>query len=85
LLRGVWSVYGLWVTAVGFLIGHYVQATIWLTLTLLTIVVIPLLLIAPFINVAMTIRDAKLINRVQDLINQGYKVLVVRVRGTLIT
>jgi uroporphyrinogen-III synthase len=29
----------------------------------------------------MTIRDAKLINRVQELINQGYKVLVVRGKG----
>jgi magnesium-transporting ATPase (P-type) len=62
-------VYGLWVTAVGFLTGHYAQATIWLTSILLTIVVIPIILTAPFINAAMTIRDAKLINRVQELIN----------------
>jgi len=74
-------VYGLWVTAVGFLIGHYAQATIWLTSILLTIVVIPLILIAPFINTAMTIRDAKLINRVQELINQRHKVLIVRGKG----
>jgi len=74
-------VYGLWATAVGFLTGHYVQATIWLTSLLLTIVVIPIILIAPFINAATTMRDAKLINRVQELINQGYKVLVVRGKG----
>ena len=74
-------VYGLWVTAVGFLTGHYAQATIWLTSILLTIVVIPIILTAPFINAAMTIRDTKLINRVQELINQGYKVLVVRGKG----
>jgi hypothetical protein len=71
----------LWVTAVGFLTGHYAQATMWLTSTLLTIVVIPIILTAPFINAAMTIRDTKLINRVQELINQGYKVLVVRGKG----
>jgi len=71
-------VYGLWVTAVGFLTGHYAQATIWLTSILLTIVVIPIILTAPFINAATTIRDAKLINRVQELINQGHKVLIVR-------
>jgi hypothetical protein len=74
-------VYGLWVTAVGFPTGHYAQATIWLTSTLLTIVVIPIILIAPFINTAMTIRDTKLINRVQELINQRHKVLIVRGKG----
>ncbi len=74
-------VYGLWATAVGFLTGHYAQATIWLTSILLTIVVIPIILTAPFINAATTIRDAKLINRVQELINQGHKVLIVRGEG----
>jgi hypothetical protein len=74
-------VYGLWATAVGFLTGHYVQATIWLTSLLLTIVVIPIILIAPFINAATTMRDAKLINRVQELIYQGHKVLIVRGKG----
>ena len=74
-------VYGLWVTAVGFLTGHYAEATIWLTSILLTIVGIPIILTAPFINAAMTLRDTKLINRVQELINQGYKVLVVRGKG----
>jgi hypothetical protein len=74
-------VYGLWATAVGFLTGHYAEATIWLTSILLTIVVIPIIFTAPFINAAMTIRDTKLINRVQELINQGYKVLVVRGKG----
>jgi uroporphyrinogen-III synthase len=29
----------------------------------------------------MTMKDTKLINRVQELINQGYKVLVVRGKG----
>jgi hypothetical protein len=71
-------VYGLWATTVGFLAGHYAEATIWLTSLLLTIVVIPIILTAPFINAATTIRDAKLINRVQELINQGHKVLIVR-------
>jgi len=74
-------VYGLWATAVGFLTGHYAQATIWLTSTLLTILVIPIILIAPFINAATTMRDAKLINRVQELIYQGHKVLIVRGKG----
>jgi hypothetical protein len=71
-------VYGLWATAVGLLTGHYAQATIWLTSILPTIVVIPIILTAPFINAATTMRDAKLINRMQELINQGHKVLVVR-------
>jgi hypothetical protein len=74
-------VYDLWATAVGFLTGHYAQATIWLTSILLTIVVIPLILIAPFINAAMTLRDTKLINKVQELINQKHKVLIVRGKG----
>jgi len=73
--------YGLWATAVGFLTGHYAQATIWLTSTLLTIVVIPMILTAPLINAATTIRDTKLIDRVQELINQGHKVLIVRGKG----
>jgi len=74
-------VYGLWATAVGFLIGRYAQATIWLACTLLTIVVTPPIFARSFINATMTIRDAKLINRVQELINQGHKVLVVRGKG----
>jgi len=71
-------VYGLWATTVGFLTRHYAQATIWLTSLLLTIAVIPIILTAPFINVTTTIRDTKLIDRVQELINQGHKVLIVR-------
>jgi hypothetical protein len=71
-------VYGLWATTVGFLTGHYAQATKWFISTLLTIAVIPIILTAPFINAATTMRDAKLINRVQELINQGHKVLIVR-------
>jgi hypothetical protein len=71
-------VYGLRATAVGFLTGHYAQATIWLIITLLTIVVTPPIFARSFINATMTIRDAKIINRVQELINQGHKVLVVR-------
>jgi len=74
-------VYGLWATAVGFLTGHYVQATIWLTSLLLTIAVIPIILTASFINATTTMRDAKLINRVQELIDQGHRVLVVRGKG----
>jgi hypothetical protein len=70
--------YGLWATAVGFLTGHYAQATIWLTSLLLTIAGIPIILTAPFINAATTIRDAKLINRAQELVSQGHKVLIVR-------
>jgi len=73
------AMYGLWATAVGFLIGHYAQATIKLISTLLIIiVVIPLILTDPFIDATKTIRDAKLVNRVQELISQGHKVLVVR-------
>jgi len=71
-------VYGLRATAVGFLTGHYAQVTIWLIITLLTIVVTPPIFARSFINATMTIRDTKLINRVQELINQGHKVLVVR-------
>jgi len=71
-------VYGLWATAVGFLTGHYAQATKWFISTLLTIAGIPIILTAPFINAAMTLRDTKLINRVQELIDQGHKVLIVR-------
>jgi len=71
-------VYGLWATAVGFLTGHYAQATTWLTSILLTIAGIPIILIAPFINAAMTLRDTKLINRAQERVSQGHKVLIVR-------
>jgi len=71
-------VYDLWATAVGFLTGHYAQATKWFISTLLTIAGIPIILIAPFINAAMTLRDTKLINRAQELVSQGHKVLIVR-------
>ena len=71
-------VYGLWAAAVGFLVGRYAQATIWLACTLLTIVVTPPIFARSFINATNTIRDAKLINRVQELVSQGHKVLVVR-------
>jgi hypothetical protein len=71
-------VYDLWVTAVEFLTGHYAQATKWFISTLLTIAGIPIILIAPFINAAMTLRDTKLINRAQELVSQGHKVLIVR-------
>jgi len=74
-------VYGLWATTVGFLTWHYAQATTWLTSLLLTIAGIPIILTAPLINATTTIRDAKLINRVQELINQGHKVLIVRGKG----
>jgi uncharacterized integral membrane protein len=71
-------VHDLWAAAVGFLIWHYTEATIWLTSLLLTIAGIPIILIAPFINAAMTLRDTKLINRAQELVSQGHKVLIVR-------
>ena len=71
-------VYLLWLSVVEFLAGHYVQATIYLALTVVCIIVILLILLVYFINATMTIRDGKLINRVQELINQGHKVLVVR-------
>jgi len=74
-------VYGLWAAAIGFLVERYAQATIWLACTSLTIVVTPPIFARSFINATMTIRDAKLINRVQELINQGHKVLVVRGKG----
>jgi hypothetical protein len=66
------------VSVVEFLAGHYVQATISLAFTVLGIVAILLILPKDFINATITIRDRKLINRVQELINQGHKVLVVR-------
>jgi hypothetical protein len=71
-------VYGLWATTVGFLTGHYAQATKWFISTLLTIAGIPIILTAPFINTATTLRDTKLINRAQELVSQGHKVLIVR-------
>jgi Na+/melibiose symporter-like transporter len=74
-------VHDLWATAVGFLTGHYAQATKWFISILLTIVGIPIILIAPFISAATTIRDTKLINRAQELISQGHKVLIVRGKG----
>jgi len=60
--------------------GFWVIAGEFLALSVGVIVAILILLILPkdFINATMTIRDRKLINRVQELINQGHKVLVVR-------
>ena len=66
------------VSVVEFLAGLYVQATISLAFTVAGIVAILLILPKDFINATITIRDRKLINRVQELINQGHKVLVVR-------
>ena len=64
-----------------FLIGHYAQANIQLKL-ILTVVIIffigPVVLTDPFFKATKTIRDAKLVNRVQELVTQGHKVLVVR-------
>ena len=74
-------VYLLWLSVVEFLAGHYMQATIYLALTMVVIVVIFLILLIYFINATVTIRDRKLINRMQELINQGHKVLVVRGKG----
>jgi len=66
--------YVLGVIAGKFLAWHYVQYIIYLVFTVIVIEVIP----NDFVNATMTIRDRKLINRVQELINQGHKVLVVR-------
>ena len=71
-------VLGLLVGVVEFLAGHYVQATISLAFTVLGIGAILLSLSDGFFDATMTIRDRKLINRVQELISQGHKVLVVR-------
>ena len=73
LLLGICG-YVLGVIAGKFLAWHYVQDIIYLVLTVIVIEVIP----NDFVNATMTIRDRKLINRVQELINQGHKVLVVR-------
>jgi hypothetical protein len=77
------SVSALFVAAVRFLTGHYARGTIWLIFILIFIVVIiffagPADLTDPFIDDTKTIRDAKLVNRVQELVSQGHKVLVVR-------
>jgi hypothetical protein len=71
-------VLGLLVSVVEFLAGLYVRVTISLAFTVVGIVAILLILPKDFINATITIRDRKLINRVQELINQGHKVLVVR-------
>jgi len=75
------SMSALCATVIRFLIGHYAQANIWLILTSTVVIIFfagPAVLTDPFIDDTKTIRDAKLINRVQELINQGHKVLVVR-------
>lgn len=77
LLLGIYG-YVLGVIAGKFLAWHYVQDIIYLALTVVDIVAILLILANGFIDATITIRDRKLINRVQELINQGHKVLVVR-------
>jgi len=77
------SVSALCATVIRFLIEHYARGTIWLIFILIFIVVIiffagPAVLTDPFIKATKTIRDTKLINRVQELVSQGHKVLVVR-------
>ena len=59
----------------------------YILLPLSVVFIIMLILIIPelFSHKTMAIRDAKPINRVQELINQGHKVLIVRVRSTLTT
>jgi len=70
LLLGIF-VYVLGVIVGKFLAWHYVQYIIYLALTVIVIEVIP----NDFVNATMKIRDRKLINRVQELISQGHKVL----------
>jgi len=77
LLLGIYG-YVLGVIAGKFLAWHYVQDIIYLALTVVVILVILLIFLNDFVNATMKIRDRKLINRVQELINQGHKVLVVR-------
>ena len=75
------SMSALCATVIRFLIGHYAQANIWLILTSTVVIIFfagPAVLTDPFIKATKTIRDAKLINRVQELVSQGHKVLVVR-------
>jgi hypothetical protein len=67
------------VAAVRFLTGHYARDTIWLIFIVVIIFFAgPVDLTDPFIDDTKTIRDTKLINRVQELVSQGHKVLVVR-------
>jgi len=80
ILLGLVSVLSV-VAAVRFLTGHYARATIWLILTFIVAIIFlagPVVLTKPFIDATKTIRDAKLVNRVQELVSQGHKVLVVR-------
>jgi hypothetical protein len=75
------SMSALCATVIRFLIGHYAQANIRLILTITVVIIFfagPVDLTESFIHVTKTIRDAKLINRVQGLVSQGHKVLVVR-------
>ena len=61
-----------------FIILKYI---LWLSLLLLSVafIIMPILAIPELFRLkTMTIRDTKLINRVQELINQGHKVLIVR-------
>jgi hypothetical protein len=61
-----------------FIILKYI---LWLSLLLLSVafIITPILAIPELFRLkTMTIRDTKLINRVQELINQGHKVLIVR-------
>jgi len=79
ILLGLVSVLSL--VAVRFLTAHYVRATIWLILTSIVATIFfagPVVLADSFIDATKTIRDAKLVNRVQELVSQGHKVLVVR-------
>jgi len=81
ILLGSVSVSVLSVAAVRFLTGHYARGTIWLILTSIVAIIFfagPVDLPGPFIDATKTIRDAKLVNRVQELVTQGHKVLVVR-------
>jgi len=76
-------VWGLWLSVVEFLAGHYVQATGYIVCTVVGIGAILLILLNGFTAAISTIRDEKLINRVQELVNQGHKVLVGRGMSTL--
>jgi hypothetical protein len=79
ILLGLVSV--LSVAAVRFLTGHYARGTIWLILIFIVAIIFfagPIDLTDSFIKATKTIRDAKLVNRVQELVSQGHKVLVVR-------
>jgi hypothetical protein len=61
-------------TSLVFIILKYILLLLSVAFIIMPILAIPEL----FRRKTMTIRDAKLINRVQELINQGHKVLIVR-------